>query len=114
VRRCPGGERIKDEQDVVGRLVQASSDALTPIPTPASDTEVIAPHNLAHVGDGCRRLTIDDGVEWLIAQSASQPWGTDVAVEVLSSDWKHVLDRNGVVQVGESVDPRYSTIDAPQ
>jgi hypothetical protein len=49
-----------------------------------------------------------------VAGGADQPGRSDVAVQVLPADRDQVLDRDGVVQVGEPVDPWQADVDAAQ
>ena len=83
---------------------QPRARALTPVPAPAGDAEVVAPDDLAGVRDVAHGLAVGDGVERLVAARDDQARRADVVVEVLAADRQQVEHRHRVVDVGEPVD----------
>ena len=96
---------------VGGGLVESGAHALAPVPPPAGDAEVVAPHDLAGIDRHRDGLAVGHRVERLVAGRAHEPGRAGVAVEVLAADGHEVLDRDGVVEVGEPVDAREPRVD---
>jgi hypothetical protein len=107
-----GVEAVEDEQDVGGGGVQAGADALPPVPAAAGDPEVVAPHHLSGVDRHSGGYAVRDRFEGLVTVGADQAGRADVAVEVLPAEGDEVLDRDGVVEVGEAVDAGEPGVDA--
>jgi hypothetical protein len=93
---------------------EPGAHALPPVPPPARDAQVVAPHDLPGQRVLGRRLARGHRVERLLAGGHDQPEWPSVGVDVLAADRDDVRDGHRVVDVGEPVDAGHSVGHAAQ
>src|SRR3546814_11487195 len=85
---------------------QPGARARPPVPAPAGDAAVVAPHHLAGLGGLDHGLAAGGGLETLAAVGDDQPRRSGIGGEVLAADRDSVAQAERVVYVDHGVDRR--------